>query len=86
MLESLECLVAQNLLQLSPGERSIAVVDSETLGSASRLTHLRLDLLTGTVYAVEVGSVSVATYHAVERNVVEATCAFTHFIVHFRSF
>jgi hypothetical protein len=86
MFQSLEGRIAQDLLQLTTRERSVAIVDSETLGSAARLTHLRLNLLTRTVYAVEMDSVSVTANHAVQGNVAEAACTFAHLIVHLRLF
>jgi hypothetical protein len=73
-------------LQLSSRKCSVAIIDSKTLGSAARLTHLRLNLLTRTVYTIEVDNVSVAANHAVQRNVVKAAYTFAHLIVHFRVF
>ena len=49
-------------------------------------SHLRLNLLTRTVYTIEVDNVSVAANHAVQRNVVKAAYTFAHLIVHFRVF
>jgi hypothetical protein len=60
----------------------MAVGYSETSWSASRLSHLRFDLVAGAFHTVEVYRVSIAAYHAIEWHVVEATCAFSHLVGH----
>jgi hypothetical protein len=84
MFQSIERLVAQNLLEIFACKRAITVVNSKTLWATIRDAHLRLDLPLRTLQAIGMSRVAITGDHTVEWYVGEAACALAHSAMGFR--